>query len=105
MMKTFALSLVGLGLAGAALAQGAPPAQAPVQTAGPAAAEGTGVVRALNAKAGTITLDHDAIPSLGWPAMTMTFKAADPALLRGVAPGQRVRFQLKGQVVVSVSPG
>ena len=42
--------------------------------------------------ASSITLSHQPVAAIGWPAMTMTFRVADPALLRGYAKGQRVRF-------------
>lgn len=32
-----------------------------------------GTVRGIDAENKKITIDHDAIPSLGWPAMTMRF--------------------------------
>ncbi len=54
-----------------------------------------GIVKAVDAAAATITLDHRAIPAVGWPAMTMTFKAAPPGLLTGVKPGDRVRFSVR----------
>jgi Cu(I)/Ag(I) efflux system membrane fusion protein len=41
---------------------------------------------------GSITLSHQPVPAIGWPAMTMTFRVADPTLLRGYRKGQRVRF-------------
>lgn len=50
-------------------------------------AEGVGVVKALDAKQGTITLQHQAIESIHWPAMTMTFKVAKPEQLEGVKVG------------------
>jgi Cu(I)/Ag(I) efflux system protein CusF len=53
--------------------------------------QGVGQVKAVDAKAGRITLHHGPIPALGWPAMTMPFKAA-PALLQGVKAGQTVKF-------------
>ena len=56
-------------------------------------AKGTGVITALDAKAGRVTLDHEPMPEIGWPRMTMTF-AADPALLADVEPGDRVAFDL-----------
>jgi Cu(I)/Ag(I) efflux system protein CusF len=39
-------------------------------------AQGVGVVKAIDATRGTITLKHEAIQAIGWPAMTMTFKLA-----------------------------
>ena len=57
-------------------------------------AKGVGVVKAIDKAAGTITLDHQAIPEAGWPAMTMGFKIA-PALLDGIAVGDKVVFDLK----------
>jgi len=55
---------------------------------------GTGKVTALDAHAGTIELDHEQIPALGWPAMTMEFGVADKALLKGLKPGDRVDFEV-----------
>jgi Cu(I)/Ag(I) efflux system protein CusF len=40
---------------------------------------------------GNVTLDHDAIPSVGWPAMTMAF-SAKPDLLRTLSVGHHVNF-------------
>ena len=57
------------------------------------AGKGSGTVTALDAAAGTVTIDHAAIPEVGWSAMTMTFKA-DPALLAGVKQGDEVAFDL-----------
>ncbi|WP_423140820.1 copper-binding protein [Parablastomonas sp. CN1-191] len=54
-------------------------------------AKGTGVVTELDIAAGTITLDHQAIPAVAWPAMTMTF-SADPGVLQGVKVGDKVAF-------------
>lgn len=74
--------------------------------AAPAAAsaiEAVGVVRAIDAKAGKITLAHDAIPARKWPPMTMAFKVADPALLKDLAVGTKVRFKLDGQTIVGLT--
>ena len=38
------------------------------------------------------TLSHEAIPSAGWPAMTMQFPLASPDLAAGVRVGDRVGF-------------
>lgn len=54
---------------------------------------GTGTVTAIDAKAGQVTLDHGAIPEVGWPAMTMSF-GADPAILSTIAVGDKVAFDM-----------
>jgi membrane fusion protein, copper/silver efflux system len=40
----------------------------------------------------TVTLSHEPVPAIGWPAMTMTFQLPDPAIARGFKTGDRVRF-------------
>jgi Cu(I)/Ag(I) efflux system periplasmic protein CusF len=35
------------------------------------------------------------VSSVGMPGMTMEFKVDPPALLEGIAPGQRVEFDLE----------
>lgn len=57
---------------------------------------GTGKVVAIDAAAKEITLAHDPIPELGWPAMTMDFAVQDAAPLKSLRPGDVVRFGLKG---------
>lgn len=52
--------------------------------------EATGRVEKLDAAG--LTLSHGPVPALGWPAMTMIFKLADPALAKGLRPGDQVRF-------------
>jgi Cu(I)/Ag(I) efflux system membrane fusion protein len=39
-----------------------------------------------------ITFSHQPVPALQWPAMTMTFRLANPAVVRGYKVGDRVRF-------------
>ena len=54
---------------------------------------GTGVITAVDASAGTVTIEHGPIPAVGWPAMTMAFTA--PAAVRGDARvGDRVAFDV-----------
>lgn len=53
--------------------------------------QGSGVVKSVDAKTGKVTLHHGPVPALGWPAMTMAFKA-EPKLLRAVKAGQTVTF-------------
>lgn len=54
-------------------------------------AEGT--IEELDLKAGTITLNHGAIASLKWPAMSMEFQVANPALLSSIKVGMAVKFE------------
>lgn len=58
------------------------------------AAEGSGVIRKLDAKSGAVTLQHGPIKALGWPAMTMPFQVS-PALLTGLKVGQSVSFTVQ----------
>jgi Cu(I)/Ag(I) efflux system protein CusF len=60
----------------------------------PAAMRGhaTGVITAIDARAGTLTIKHGPIPGVGWPAMTMTFKAIPATLLTGLKVGQTIGF-------------
>ena len=70
----------------------------------PQAAEGQGTVKAIDAKAGTITIAHGPMPALKWPAMTMKFKVEKAAILKGVTVGKKIHFVLKnvgGKPVVS----
>lgn len=41
---------------------------------------------------GGITISHEPVSALRWPAMTMRFRVLDSALLRGLKRGQRIRF-------------
>lgn len=61
--------------------------------AGTKMGKGTGTVTAIDKAAGKITLDHGPIPAVGWPAMTMAFKAS-PKLLDSVTVGDKVAFDL-----------
>lgn len=57
-----------------------------------ASAEGT--ITAIDADAGTITIDHGAVPAVDWPAMTMAFEAGE-ALRSEVAVGDSVTFEFR----------
>ena len=92
----FAVAALVLALATPALAQHAGHDHAGHQAAAPAAAgaiKGTGVVKSVNAKAGTVKIHHAPIPALKWPAMTMDFKAA-PHVLAAAKAGKNVTFTL-----------
>ena len=63
-----------------------------------------GKVLKVDESAGKVTLDHEKIPNLGMPAMTMVFHASDPALLKAVKPGDRIKFtadSVNGQLTVT----
>lgn len=66
-----------------------------VVSAQPAAPEvwGEGVVDAVKEDGRVLTVTHDPIPALGWPAMTMDFTVA-PAPATVPAVGERIRFAL-----------
>jgi len=57
-------------------------------------AKGTGVITGLMIDHGMITLQHDAIESLGWPEMTMDFTTKEGVSLQGLAVGDAVKFEL-----------
>jgi Cu/Ag efflux protein CusF len=60
-------------------------------------ASSTGKITEIDKAGGKVTIAHGPIPAVGWPAMTMGFKAA-PKLLEGVGTGDQVDFtiSLKG---------
>jgi Cu/Ag efflux protein CusF len=51
-----------------------------------------GEVRKVDPANRTVTLKHGPIASIAMPPMTMVFKVADPKLLDGLKPGDKVRF-------------
>jgi Cu/Ag efflux protein CusF len=63
---------------------------------------GAGTVTQVDAAAGTITINHGAIAAISWPAMTMQFTAENPAILQGIAVGDRVAFEIKNATETSV---
>lgn len=71
-------------------------------------AQGVGVVKAIDTAGDTITLKHEAIASIQWPAMTMTFKVASPELLKKAKVGDKVKFGLQpagmAGMVTSIAP-
>ncbi len=55
----------------------------------------SGKITAIDAIAGTVTLDHQAIPEVKWEAMSMAFTTTDPAILKDLKVGDAVSFDLK----------
>ena len=50
-----------------------------------------------DAKAGTVTLAHEAVPTLNWPAMSMKFKVKDKALWSKLGKGKKVEVEFMQQ--------
>jgi Cu/Ag efflux protein CusF len=62
-----------------------------------------GQVKKVDTSAGKMTIKHDAITNLDMGAMTMVFKANDPAMLKTVRPGEKIKFsanKVNGQLTV-----
>ena len=55
---------------------------------------GTARIVAADSASGALTMEHDPIPALKWPAMTMDFTVKDPAVLQGIKKGQAVAFDM-----------
>lgn len=55
---------------------------------------GTGVLKAVNAKAGKVQIAHEPIAALEWPAMTMWFVLKAP-LPQDLKVGDSIRFEMK----------
>lgn len=76
---------------------------------GPASADSAamlsdGVVKKVDRAQGKLTIKHGPLENLGMPAMTMIFRATDPALLDRVKAGDKVKFraeQVNGVLSVS----
>lgn len=93
-IKSAGTALAAVLLAGCSEATpDAQPSDAMAMEAESKSGKGTGTVTAVDAAAGTVTIEHGPMPEIGWSAMKMTFRA-DPALLAGVAEGDAVVFDL-----------
>lgn len=75
-------------VAAAAAASGA---SAPQATPGEFSTRG----RVVELAASSITLEHEPVPALKWPAMTMPFQLSQPHLAAGVKVGEAVRFRFR----------
>lgn len=65
------------------------------QAPAPQPATSHGIISAVDSSKGLVTINHQAIPKLGFPAMTMTFRLAQPAMARGLRKGLRVQFAVE----------
>ena len=97
-MKTKELALCLVGTLAAAPAFAGPLQMDPnmpgmQHTAKPTEAQAVGIIKGIDLRQGTITLQHQAIPAIGWPAMTMPFHAT-PDVLKQAKVGDKVQFTL-----------
>jgi Cu/Ag efflux protein CusF len=63
-----------------------------------------GEVTKVDESAGKITIKHEPIKKFDMDAMTMVFRAGDPAMLKQVKPGDKVQFdtdKVNGQFTVT----
>jgi Cu(I)/Ag(I) efflux system membrane fusion protein len=60
----------------------------PAAKPSPVLYETTGRIEQLTTS--SVTLSHEPVPAIGWPAMTMTFALPDPSVARGLKTGDRV---------------
>lgn len=61
----------------------------------PVDAGASGVIREIDRADARVKIDHGPIPSMGMPAMTMTFKVKNPTLLDHVKQGDQVNFEIE----------
>jgi Cu/Ag efflux protein CusF len=90
-MRKFIIALAGL------VALVAPPSLASSHLA-------DGQVTKIDQSAGKITLRHGPIKSLDMDSMNMVFRVQDPALLKGIKVGDKVKFEadrVNGQLTVT----
>lgn len=95
-MRNYLLAMTAVMAAALTGTASAAPAAAPMSMTAAAtkSGHGVGVVRSIDAKAGTVTIQHGPIAAIGWPAMIMAFKARRPAMLRDIKPGEKVGFDM-----------
>ena len=97
--------LTAFALAATATAFGqdrAPSPQSHEQHAAEGQSHGVGVVQSIDTAGGRVTIAHEPIKELNWPAMTMGFKVSDPTLLQSVKAGNKVEFMLQGKDMSAV---
>lgn len=63
-----------------------------------------GTVKKVDEAQGKLTIDHGAIKNLDMDAMSMVFRAGDPAMLKGLKAGDKIKFdadRVNGQITVT----
>lgn len=71
----------------------------------PAAAQSVnGTVTKVDEAQSKLTINHGPIKNLDMESMTMVFKAGDPAMLKGLKSGDKIKFdadRVNGQITVT----
>ena len=62
-----------------------------------AANKATGIVKRVDRAKGTVSLAHDPVASLKWPAMTMSFTVKNPSLFDKLTADRKVEFEFVQQ--------
>jgi Cu/Ag efflux protein CusF len=68
------------------------------------AQEVSGTVKKIDEAQGKLTIDHGPIKKLDMDAMSMVFRADDPAMLKGLKAGDKIKFdadRVNGQITVT----
>jgi len=52
-----------------------------------------GILNAIDTASGSVTISHEPVASLKWPAMKMDFVLANPSLVSGIKPGAAIEFE------------
>jgi Cu(I)/Ag(I) efflux system periplasmic protein CusF len=63
-----------------------------------------GTVKKIDEAQGKLTIDHGPIKNLDMDAMSMVFRAGEPAMLKGLKAGDRIKFdadRVNGQITVT----
>jgi Cu(I)/Ag(I) efflux system protein CusF len=63
-----------------------------------------GVVKAIDAQTGRITIAYDPVEAINWPAGTQPFPVAKTAMLSAATVGQKVRFNLDSGEISALTP-
>jgi Cu/Ag efflux protein CusF len=86
-------------------AAGARPSNAPSPPPTPVdQVQVVGVVQAIDAVAGRITIQYEATEALNLPAGTTPFEVSKTGLLQGVSVGEKVRFRLESHQIADIKP-
>lgn len=66
-----------------------------------ATVQGSGVVKSIDLQRMRITIAHEPIAALNWPAMVMPFAVENKELLEGLKTGDYIMFDLKDEQIIT----